>query len=293
MAYSLVVNGQRTRWTSRQKCRCSGSCGTACIMKGTKFGCGIGQCGACTVQLDGAPVRSCQTAISTVGTKTGLDHRRSVRRRIASVAARLAGTRRAAVRILPGRPAHDRGGAPRRGSPMPTDAQIDTAMNGNVCRCGTYLRIQGSHSPRGQRRAEGVAMKQTSKTAQLDRRSFLQVTALAGGGVIIGMYVPAFAQQPAPRRPRRPELVVARAQHLHHRSPGQHLHDHRQEPRDGTGHQGGPAADHRRRVRRRLDARSRSSRPIWIRSSGRKPKAAAAPSRSTTIRCARSAPAAG
>ena len=57
---------------------------------------------------------------------------------------------------------------------------------------------QGSHSPRGQRRAEGIAMKKhaTSKTAQqLDRRSFLQVTALAGGGVIIGMYVPAFAQQ--------------------------------------------------------------------------------------------------
>src|SRR5205814_498900 len=57
------------------------------------------------------------------------------------------------------------------------------------------LANQGSHSPRGQWRAEGIAMKQTSKTTLLDRRGFLQVTALAGGGVIIGMYVPAFAQR--------------------------------------------------------------------------------------------------
>ena len=76
------------------------------------------------------------------------------------------------------------------------------------------------------------------------------MTALAGGGVVIGMYVPAFAQQggaPAP------VTVVARAQYVHHRPPRQHVHDHREEPGDGTGHQGRPAADHRRRVRRRLD----------------------------------------
>ena len=129
-----------------------------------------------------------------------------------------------------------------------------------------------------------------TKTAQLDRRSFLQVTALAGGGVVIGMYVPAFGQQGGGPGA---VTVVARAQHLHHRPPRQHVHDHREEPGDGTGHQDRPAADHRRRVRRRLDpgqdpaGRSRSE----VRAAD--PKAAAAPFPPTTIRCGRLAPAAG
>ena len=194
MAYSLVVNGQTHTVDMPAEMPLLWVLRDSLHLKGTKFGCGVGQCGACTVQLDGTPVRSCQTRLSTVGTKNGHHHRRSVRRRIASVAARLAGARRAAVRILSGRPAHDRGGPPDedREADRRADRHGDERERLPLWH---LLADQGSHSPRGQRRAEGVAMKQTSKTAQLDRRSFLQVTALAGGGVIIGMYVPAFAQQ--------------------------------------------------------------------------------------------------
>ena len=288
MAYSLVVNGQTHTVDTPAEMPLLWVLRDILHMKGTKFGCGVGQCGACTVQLDGAAVRSCQTQVSTVGTQKVDDHRRSVRRRIASAAEGLAGARRAAVRLLSGRSDDDRRGAPRE------DREADRRAN----RHGDerqrlplrhLLADPRSHSPRGQRRAEGVAMNKT-KTAQLDRRSFLQVTALAGGGVVIGIYVPAFA--PAGRRPGAVSSGRSRPV-LHHRPPRQHVHDHREEPGDGTGHQDRPAADHRRRVRRRLDAgqdpagRSRSEVRAAVRR--RQPRH----SRSTTIRCGRSAPAAG
>ena len=119
-------------------------------LPGTKFGCGEGQCGACTVHLRGRAVRSCQVPVSTaagapVVTIEGLvadRHRIRCSRRGWNSTCRSAATARPA-----------RSWRPRRCSqtnPKPTDADIDTAMNGNICRCGTYLRIrEGIHRAAG------------------------------------------------------------------------------------------------------------------------------------------------
>ena len=121
-------------------------------MTGTKFGCGIAQCGACTVHLDGQPVRSCMLPLGTIGERkittiegvgaTGVGAR--VQKawldleviqcgycqsgQIMSAAALLATT------------------------PNPDDADIDAAMAGNICRCGTYVRIRAAI-----KKAAGVA----------------------------------------------------------------------------------------------------------------------------------------
>jgi isoquinoline 1-oxidoreductase subunit alpha len=112
-------------------------------LTGTKFGCGMALCGACTVHLDGEPIRACVTAVSAVGARKvttieGLssDSSHPVQKawieldvpqcgycqsgQIMSAAALLAKT------------------------PQPTDADIDQAMAGNICRCGTYQRIRAA-----------------------------------------------------------------------------------------------------------------------------------------------------
>jgi len=114
-------------------------------MKGTKYGCGIGQCGACTVHLRGRAVRSCQTPVSNVAgaavtTIEGLSadgtHPLQVawqKLDVPECGYCQAGQIMAAAALLSVRP-------------NPSDADIDAAMNTNLCRCGTYIRIrQGIH----------------------------------------------------------------------------------------------------------------------------------------------------
>lgn len=110
---------------------------------GTKFGCGIAQCGACTIHLDGVAVRSCQLPISVIGEKAittieGLsekgDHpvqKAWLEHDVPQCGYCQAGQIMSAAALL-------------KENPTPTDAQIETAMNGNICRCGTYVRIKAA-----------------------------------------------------------------------------------------------------------------------------------------------------
>jgi len=110
-------------------------------LTGTKFGCGLQQCGACTVHLDGVAVRSCGTPVSSVGTKKvttieGLSPSSSHSLQVAWIAEQVPqcgycqpGQVMSACALL-GK------------NKSPTDEQIDAAMAGNICRCGTYPRIE-------------------------------------------------------------------------------------------------------------------------------------------------------
>ncbi len=112
-------------------------------LTGTKFGCGMAQCGACTVHLDGDAIRSCATPVSAVGSKRmttieGLSADGSHPVQSAWVAEQVpqcgycqSGQIMSAVALL-------------TKTPHPTDADIDTAMAGNICRCGTYQRIRSA-----------------------------------------------------------------------------------------------------------------------------------------------------
>jgi isoquinoline 1-oxidoreductase subunit alpha len=112
-------------------------------LTGTKFGCGIAQCGACTVFLDGRPLRSCSLPVSSIGaaqvtTIEGLSGREAeavqrawTTRDVPQCGYCQSGQVMSAVALL-------------RKTPKPSDRDIDLAMNGNICRCATYVRIRAA-----------------------------------------------------------------------------------------------------------------------------------------------------
>jgi isoquinoline 1-oxidoreductase alpha subunit len=143
MAVALVLNGKRFEldvepdepllWAIRE----------AAGLTGTKYGCGMALCGACTVHLNGRAIRSCVTPVRSVAEKSittieGVSGpvaqavlRSWERIDVAQCGYCQPGQIMSAIALL-------------KQTPVPTDDQIDTAMSGNICRCGTYVRIRAA-----------------------------------------------------------------------------------------------------------------------------------------------------
>src|SRR6202161_4832122 len=141
MAFKLIVNGHTTTVDAPDDMPLLWVLRDMLDMRGTKYGCGIGQCGACTVHLNGQPVRACQTMVSAVkdqpittveGLSTDGKHPVQVAWQeldVPQCGYCQAGQMMSAAALL-------------AKTPKPTDDDINSAMNGNLCRCGTYVRIR-------------------------------------------------------------------------------------------------------------------------------------------------------
>ena len=141
MRYRLNVNGKSTTVEAPADMPLLWVLRDLLDLKGPKYGCGLGQCGACTVHLQGEPVRSCMVLVSTVvglpiltieGLSTDGSHpvqQAWCELDVPQCGYCQAGQIMSAASLLAQRPS-------------PTDAEIDASMAGNLCRCGTYLRIR-------------------------------------------------------------------------------------------------------------------------------------------------------
>ncbi len=139
--YTLNINGKPTILEAEPNMPLLWALRDIIGLTGTKFGCGMSQCGACTVHLNGSPVRSCSVPLSQVkkgkittieGISTDTNHvvqQAWIAEQVPQCGYCQSGQIMSAVALL-------------KSNPKPTDADIDNAMSGNLCRCGTYQRIR-------------------------------------------------------------------------------------------------------------------------------------------------------
>ena len=141
-AITLTINGKKQTLNADPQMPLLWAIRDVAGLKGTKFGCGMAQCGACTVHLNGTPIRSCVTPVSTVankrittiegiGTEANLHpvQQAWIEEQVPQCGYCQSGQIMAAVALL-------------KDKPNPTDGDIDNAMRGHICRCGTYGRIR-------------------------------------------------------------------------------------------------------------------------------------------------------
>ena len=142
-AFTLKINGQARQVDVDPNTPLLWAIRDGAGLTGTKYGCGVAQCGACTVYVDGQTVRSCSMPVSAIGTSEittieGLDSKEAKAVQAAWVALDVpqcgycqSGQVMSATALL-------------SLNPKPTDDDIDLAMNGNICRCATYVRIRAA-----------------------------------------------------------------------------------------------------------------------------------------------------
>lgn len=141
-AYNLSVNGKKVKVDVEPDMPLLWVVRDFVGLKGTKFGCGMALCGACTVHLNGQPARSCQTPVSSIGksdkittiegigeTQLHAVQKAWIEEQVPQCGYCQSGQIMTAVALL-------------KSNPDPDDAEIDSAMSGNLCRCGTYDRIR-------------------------------------------------------------------------------------------------------------------------------------------------------
>src|ERR1700704_44219 len=144
MATTLTINGEQKSFDAPSDMPLLWVLRDVLGMTGTKFGCGIAQCGACTVHIDGRPIRSCVVpaaalADRTITTIEAIGETPSGRKvqqawldvEVIQCGYCQSGQIMSAAALL-------------AGNPHPSDADIDSAMSGNICRCGTYVRIRAA-----------------------------------------------------------------------------------------------------------------------------------------------------
>src|SRR5512140_2182022 len=192
---TLTINGKQQRFDGDPDMPLLWVLRDELNLKGTKFGCGMGLCGACTVHVNGEPVRSCvMSAADAAGKKIttieGLSPDGSHPVQLAWEALDVpqcgycqTGQIMSACALLTKKK-------------TPTDADIDSAMAGNICRCGTYGRIREAihKASESMKHTQGEPMERIN----LGRRSILRATAIAGGGMMLGLFPRRTAQAQAP-----------------------------------------------------------------------------------------------